>query len=62
MKVMGYPKLLVNRCTVLPGETFLLTKGAGVGRGSLIFLTSEELIIWAGSQLDSSQSSRESTV
>lgn len=51
MKVMGYPKLLVNRCTVLPGDTFLLTKGAGVGRGSLIFLTSEELIIWAGSQL-----------
>lgn len=34
MKVMGYPKLLVNRCTVLPGDTFLLTKGAGVGWGA----------------------------
>lgn len=52
MKVMGYSKLMVNCCTVVPGDTFTFTKGAGVGRGSLIFLTSEELIIWAGSHLD----------
>ena len=35
MKVMGYLKLLVNRGTVLPGDTFLLTKGAGVREGEL---------------------------
>lgn len=39
MKMMGYLKLLVNCCTVLPDDTFLLTKGAGVREGELDFFS-----------------------
>lgn len=49
MKVIGYINLLVNHCSGVPGDTFLLTNGARVREGELdFFLTTEELIIGAG--------------